>query len=315
MITLINHSTDPYYNLAFEEYVFRTFREEDIFLVWQNGPCVVAGSGQNLCREVRPALLRRLGIPMLRRISGGGTVYHDLGNVNYSLMTAQEGPTDYGKALAPVVAALNRAGVPAARRGVCDLAIGEKKISGSAQRSAEGRLLHHGTLLFETDLDMLERVTSRGKNECVRSKGTPSAVSAVTNIRPHLARDMTLEDFKARLLAEMVPEESGRLALTEAQEAEVRRLRDEKYRSWQWMWGKTPGFTFAREGVFAGEPFRAGYQARRGIVSDAEVVSPVIDGRKAAELLSGARLDPEGFADICRTLAGDRAEELLELLL
>ena len=91
MITFINQSADPYYNLAFEEYIFRTVREEDVFLVWQNSPCVVAGSGQNLCREVRPALLRRLGIPMLRRVSGGGTVYHDLGNVNYSLITAPPG--------------------------------------------------------------------------------------------------------------------------------------------------------------------------------------------------------------------------------
>lgn len=315
MITFTHHSTDPYYNLAFEEYVFRTFREEDVFLVWQNAPCVVAGSGQNLCREVRPAALRRLGIPMLRRVSGGGTVYHDLGNVNYSLMTAQEGPTDYRRSLAPVIAALNRIGVPAAQRGVCDLAIGEKKISGSAQRSADGRLLHHGTLLFESDLDMLERITSRGKNEYVQSKGTPSAISAVANIRPCLARDMTLEDFKARLLAELVPKEAQEHFLTEEQEAEVRRLRDEKYCSWQWTWGKTPGFTFDREGVFAGAPFRARYQARRGILSGAVVESPAVDGEKAAALLNGARLDPEGFADICRALAGERAEELLELLL
>lgn len=315
MITFLNHSTDPYYNLAFEEHVFRTFREEDVFLVWQNAPCVVAGSGQNLCREVRPALLRKLGIPMLRRISGGGTVYHDLGNVNYSLITAQTGPTDYEKSLAPVIAALNRLGVPARRRGVCDLAIGEEKISGSAQRAAEGRVLHHGTLLFETDLDLLERITSNGKSQHVQSKGTPSAVSAVTNIRPHLAADMTLEEFKTRLLAELVPDRRNHLALPEEQEEAVRRLRDEKYRSWQWTWGKTPGFTFQREGIFAGELFRARYQARKGIVSEAAIESPVIDGGRAAALLGGARLDPEGFADICRTLAGDRAEELLELLL
>ena len=315
MITFINRSTDPYYNLAFEEYIFRTFREEDIFLVWQNAPCVVAGSGQNLCREVRPARLRRMGIPMLRRVSGGGTVYHDLGNVNYSIITAQEGPTDYAKSLEPVVAALNRIGVPAGRRGVCDLAIGEKKISGSAQRAADGRLLHHGTLLFESDLEMLDRITSYGKNEHVQSKGTPSAVSTVTNIRPCLADDMTLEEFKARLLEEMVPDRGGWLTLTEEQEAEVRRLREEKYLSWQWTWGKTPGFTFQREGVFVGKPFQARYQARRGIVSDAAIVCPAVDGEKAAALLNGAQLDPEGFAEICRELAGDRTEELLELLL
>lgn len=315
MITFLNDSTDPYYNLAFEEFVFQTVRDTDVFLVWQNRPCVVAGSGQNLCREVRPARLRRLGVPMLRRISGGGTVYHDLGNVNYSLITGQAGPTDYARSLAPVVDALGRIGVPARMRGVCDLAIGERKISGSAQRSAGGRLLHHGTLLFETDLEALERITSRGKNDHVQSKGTPSAISAVTNIRSHLERDMTLEAFKSRLLEAMVPAKENWLALTESQEMAVRRLADEKYRSWEWTWGKTPAFTFQREDVFAGERFFARYQARRGIVSGAELTCPAIDGEKAAGLLSGARLDPEGFAEICRALAGDRAEELLELLL
>lgn len=315
MITFLNDSTDPRYNLAFEEHIFRTVRETDVFLVWQNSPCVVAGSGQNLCREVRPARLRRLGIPMLRRISGGGTVYHDLGNVNYSLITDQDGPTDYARSLAPVVDALNRIGVPARMRGVCDLAIGERKISGSAQRAAGGRLLHHGTLLFETDLEALERITSRGKNEHVQSKGTPSAISAVTNIRPHLAKDMALEEFKARLLEAMVPAVEDRFVLTGDQGTAVRRLADEKYRSWGWTWGKTPGFTFQREDVFAGQRFFARYQAKRGIVSDAEVVCPAVDGEKAAQWLNGARLDPEGFAEICRALAGDRAEELLELLL
>lgn len=315
MITFLNDSTDPWYNLAFEEHIFRTVRETDVFLLWQNSPCVVAGSAQNLCREVRPALLRRLGVPMLRRVSGGGTVYHDLGNVNYSVITAQTGPTDYAKSLAPVVDALSRIGVPARMRGVCDLAVGERKISGSAQRSADGRLLHHGTLLFETDLDMLERITSRGKNEHVQSKGTPSAVSAVTNIRPHLAKDMTLEEFKTQLLAEMVPAAENRLTLTGEQKTAIRRLAEEKYKSWEWTWGRTPGFTFQREAIFAGERFFARYQARRGVVSDAEIVCPAIDGEKAAKLLDGARLDPEGFADVCRALAGDRAEELLELLL
>lgn len=312
MITYLNRSTDPCYNLAFEEYLFRT-AGEDVFLVWRNEPCVVAGSGQNLCREVRPGRLWRLGIPMLRRISGGGTVYHDLGNINYSVITAQTGPTDYERSLAPILAALHRIGVPAERRGVCDLAIGGRKISGSAQRSAGGRLLHHGTLLFETDLETLEAVTSHGGNEHVCSKGTPSAVSAVTNIRPHLAQDMDGEAFRERLLSELTS--GAALTLSGEQEAEVRQLAEEKYRSWAWTWGKTPGFTFERESTFAGAPFHARYQARRGIISGAAIVCPAIDGEKAAAQLNGARLDPEGIAAVCRELAGERETELLDLLL
>lgn len=315
MLYVGSRSTDPYYNLAFEEYVFTSFRDEDVFLLWRNAPCMVVGSCQNICRETRVPALRRLGIPVLRRISGGGAVYHDLGNLNYSLITRQEGALNYERSLAPILEALHAAGVPARKNRTCDLAIGEEKISGSAQRAAGGRLLHHGTLLFDADLTALEEISVRGKNDCFQTKGTASAVCAVTNIRPHLAQDMTMETFRRRLLDYMVPDLSNRLELTEAQQAEVRRLRDEKYRSWEWTWGKTPAFIYERSCIFAGKPAEISYRARKGIVTEARIDSPVIDGPLAASLLNGARLDPEGFADICRKLAGERAEELLELLM
>lgn len=315
MLYVGSRSTDPYYNLAFEEYVFTSFRDEDVFLLWRNAPCMVVGSCQNICRETRVPALRRLGIPVLRRISGGGAVYHDLGNLNYSLITRQEGALDYERSLAPILEALHAAGVPARKNRTCDLAIGEEKISGSAQRAAGGRLLHHGTLLFDADLTALEEISVRGKNDCFQTKGTASAVCAVTNIRPHLAQDMTMETFRRRLLDYMVPDLSNRLELTEAQQAEVWRLRDEKYRSWEWTWGKTPAFIYERSCIFAGKPAEISYRARKGIVTEARIDSPVIDGPLAASLLNGARLDPEGFADICRKLAGERAEELLELLM
>lgn len=315
MITVARHSTDPYDNLAFEEYVFNAFLDEDVFLLWRNRPCVVVGSCQNICREVRVPALRRKGIPVLRRISGGGAVYHDLGNVNYSLITRQAGGTDYDRSLAPILAALNAIGVPARKHRTCDIAIGEEKISGSAQRAAGGRLLHHGTLLFDADLDALEELSVRGKNRCVQTRGTQSAICPVTNIRRHLEEDMTVEEFSRRLLDHMVPALSDRLTLTEAQESEVRRLAEEKYRSWEWTWGRTPSFTYTRTDTLAGLPISIAYQAKKGLVSGAQIHSPIINGPLAASLLDGARLDPEGFAAICRELAGDRAEELLELLL
>lgn len=315
MIYIESHSTGPYFNLAFEEYIFTTFRDEDIFLLWQNTPCMVVGSYQNICREVRVPALRKLGIPILRRISGGGAVYHDLGNINYSLITRQEGAVDYDKSLAPILEALNAAGVPARKNRTCDIAIGEEKISGSAQRSAGGRLLHHGTLLFDSDLAALEEISVRGKNEYVQTKGTQSAICTVTNIRRHLAEDMTIEAFQQRLLDYMVPDIRNRLELTEAKEAEVRRLAEEKYRSWEWTWGRTPAFSYERSGSFAGEPILITYQARKGIVSGVRIDSPVIDGALAETLLNGAKLDPDGFAEICEKLAGGQSGELLELLL
>lgn len=315
MLTVINSSHDPFYNQAFEEYVYQTFQEDDIFLLWQNTPAVVVGSYQNICREVHVEALRQRGIPVVRRSTGGGTVYHDLGNVNYTYITQTDGNLNYDEVLEPVIRALNAIGVPAHKNRVCDIAIGDRKISGSAQRMVKGRLLHHGTLLFSSDLTVLDQITTHRKNDCFQSKGTQSAICSVTNIRDHLAAPMSMETFQSRLLEQMLPPGSPRVTLSAEQQAEVCRLRDEKYRSWEWTWGKTPAFTYEKTGVFAGVPIRVAYQARRGIVSGAEIDCPVIDGALAAQLLNGARLDPEGFAGICRRLAGAAAEELMDWLM
>ena len=315
MLTVRNLSHDPFYNQAFEEFVFQTFQDDDVFLLWQNSPAVIVGSFQNICREVHAETLRRLGIPIIRRMSGGGTVYHDLGNVNYTYITRQDGPLDYDLCLRPVIEALNDIGVPARKNRTCDIAIGEQKISGSAQRSAGGRLLHHGTLLFQSDLTVLDHITTHYKNDCFQSKGTVSAICPVTNIADHLTVPMTLEEFKERLLDRMVPPGCPRLTLTAEQEGSVCHLRDEKYRSWEWTWGRTPAFTYEKSGAFAGAPIRVAYQAKKGIVSNAELDCDAVDGAEAARLLNGQRLDPEGFAEICRALVGERAEELMDWLL
>ena len=312
MLTVQNVSHDPFYNQAFEEYVFQTYLDDDVFFLWQNTPAVVVGSYQNICREVHVESLRRLGIPVVRRMSGGGTVYHDLGNVNYTYILRTSGALDYDAVLSPVIAALNAIGVPARKNRTCDIAIGERKISGSAQKMVKGRLLHHGTLLFSSDLGVLDQITTHRKNDCFQSRGTQSAICTVTNIQEHLAAPMTIEEFQDRLLEQMLPSGCPRLTLTPEQESAVCRLRDEKYRSWGWTWGKTPTFTYEKSGSFLGAPIRVAYQAKRGIVSDAAIDCAAMDAALAAQLLNGARLDPEGFAAICRRLAGDRAEELMD---
>lgn len=243
MWAIRNDSHDPFYNQAFEEYVFQTFRDDDIFFLWQNSPAVVVGSYQNICCEVRVETLRKLGIPVVRRLSGGGTVYHDLGNINYTYIIRQEELADYDRCLRPVIDALNAIGVPARKNRTCDIAIGEQKISGSAQRAAGDRVLHHGTLLFQSDLTVLDQITTHHKNECFRSRGTVSAICPVTNIRDHLDTPMTLDEFRDRLLDQMVAASDPHITLSPEQEKEVCRLRDEKYRSWEWTWGRTPAFS------------------------------------------------------------------------
>ena len=225
MIQIDTTSHDPYFNQAFEDYVFRTYREGDVLLLWRNRPAVVVGCYQNICREVHMRALLDRGIPVVRRMSGGGTVYHDLGNLNYTLISDQTGPLDYDRCLEPVIRALNALGVPAQKNRTCDIAVDGKKISGSAQKIAGGRVLHHGTLLFDSDLSLLDEITTGRKNDAFCSKGTESAICTVTNLRPYLKDDCEIVTFAKRMAEQLLPPGSEQIRLTEPQLAEVRRMR------------------------------------------------------------------------------------------
>lgn len=317
MITVCNSSFDPFFNQALEEYLFQT-ASDDVFYLWQNDPAVIVGSYQNICREVHAAELRRRGIPVIRRISGGGTVYHDRGNINYTLILHCGERPEYDEVLKPVIRALCDIGVPAHKSSICDIAINGQKISGSAQRAANGKLLHHGTLLFQSDLAVLNRITTQRKNESVHSKGTESSICTVTNIRDHLKNPITIEAFKEALSDRILACFDAPVRKTTpdaAQKAEIQKLADEKYRSWDWTWGHTPFFSYEKEGSFLGEPIRIAYQAKRGILSDAHLTCKKLDCALGERLLNGARLDPDGFAEICGALTQEAPEALLDLFI
>lgn len=315
MIQIETTSHDPFFNQAFEDYVFRNYREDDVLLLWRNRPAVVVGCYQNICREVHMRALLERGIPVVRRMSGGGTVYHDLGNLNYTLISDQQGPLDYDRCLEPVIRALNALGIPARKNRTCDIAVDGKKISGSAQKIAGGRVLHHGTLLFDSDLSLLDEITTGRKNDAFCSRGTESAICTVTNLRPYLKDDCEIVTFAKRLAAQLLPPGSEHVRLTEGQLAEVRQLAEETYHSWDWTWGKTPAFTYEKCAEFAGKPIFVRYEAKRGLLLGAEICSDALDAQAAGTMLNGARLDPALFLELCRTLAGERAGELLDCLM
>lgn len=315
MIQIETTSHDPFFNQAFEDYVFRTFREDEVLLLWRNRPAVVVGCYQNICREVHVRALLEQNVPVVRRMSGGGTVYHDLGNLNYTLITGQSGALDYDRCLAPVLRALNALGVPAQKSRTCDMTVDGKKISGSAQKIANGRVLHHGTLLFDADLTRLDEITTGRKNNAFCSKGTQSAICAVTNLRPYLREDCEIVTFARQLAQKILPPGAKTVRLTQAQLADVRRLAAELYHSWDWTWGKTPAFTYEKTAEFAGRPIRVRYEARHGLIRNAAVRSDAIDAARASALLEGARLDPALFLDVCRALAGERAAELFDIFM
>lgn len=176
------HTTDPYYNLAVEEYLF-LHSEDDVFMLWQNDRTVVIGKNQNVYAELDVDYAREQGIRIARRITGGGAVYHDMGNLNFTYISTKKGQSeiDFTAFCAPIIEFLRSMGLEATLSGRNDILVSDKKISGNAQHSANGRVLHHGTLLYDCDLSVLSTVL-RADPEKLRAKAIRSVSSRVMNL-------------------------------------------------------------------------------------------------------------------------------------
>ena len=324
MIGIINSSLDPFYNQALEEYLFQNRIEQDIFLLWRNRPAVIVGCYQNICQEVNMRQLKERGIPIVRRSSGGGTVYHDLGNVNYSLMKKRSKVLEYDDFLFPVIEALRKLGIMAEKDRCSDIAIAGKKISGSAQKVTAERVLHHGTLLYDSDLSLLDEITTKNKSVHIQSKASPSAICKVCNIREHWEglgkegypfREFPGIEAFMEALRETMGAKPEVLSLTEAEKAEVERLCQEKYHSWEWTFGKTPYFSFEREGVFREKKLCISYQVRKGRIEEFSLHSPVFSEQEAKEAFQGQAFSLELFEEKLEDLvqnisAKDRKEDI-----
>ncbi len=197
-------STDPYYNLAVEEYLLRN-GQEDIFMLWQNRPVVVIGKNQNAYAEVDLSYARAHGIDVCRRITGGGAVYHDLGNLNYTFITSTKKAQalDYAYFTGPIIQALCEMGIPCTLSGRNDLEADGKKFSGNAQSVSDERILHHGTLLFDTDAEVLSSVLKVDK-EKLEFKAVKSHKSRVVNLCTLFHTPILMEEFIARIEAHVI---------------------------------------------------------------------------------------------------------------
>jgi len=196
MITVRTNSTDPYYNLAAEEY-FLKYTDLDVFMLWQNHKTAVIGKNQNVYAEINLPFARENGITVVRRITGGGAVYHDLGNVNYTFITSREkaGTLNFAYFTSPVISSLESLGVKAELSGRNDILCGGLKVSGNAQFSDEKRVLHHGTLLFDSDLSLMPELLTVDP-EKIRSKSIKSVKSRVVNIKSLLHdKNISVKDF------------------------------------------------------------------------------------------------------------------------
>lgn len=196
-------SVDPTWNLAFEEYCFTQMTEYPrIMLLWQNDNAVIVGRYQNAEREVNAQAAKNLGVKVVRRSTGGGAVYHDMGNLNYSFIMPVDDPEsiDFTESAKPMVDALRSIGIQAESRGRNDIELDGRKISGTAQSYVKGRLLHHGTLLYDSNMAVLRDVLNVDASK-IASKGIASVKSRVVNIKEAMGWDTDMPAFWRDLLA------------------------------------------------------------------------------------------------------------------
>lgn len=226
-------TTDPYYNLAVEEYLFLN-AEDDVFMLWQNENTVVIGKNQNAFAELDLSFAREKGIRIARRITGGGAVYHDMGNLNYTYISPkkEQNQLDFATFCAPIIGFLRSVGIEAELSGRNDIVVGEKKISGNAQHSASGRVLHHGTLLYNSDLSVMSRVL-RADGEKLKAKAIRSVSSRVMNLSEILPLSGGVGELAERIMAS-VTETFGGEIVDAPQNSEIDALA-KRNRSDQWI--------------------------------------------------------------------------------
>ncbi len=243
-------SQDPAYNLAFEEYVLRNRRDGDYLLLWQNDNTIVIGQNQNAEAEINRAFVESHGIHVVRRTTGGGAVYHDLGNLNYSFITDVEDAEHmtFARFTAPIVAALNGLGMHAEASGRNDILAEGRKVSGTAQRLLKNRVLHHGTLLFDSNPEMVAGALNVDPSK-FESKSSKSVRSRIGNIRSFLpeGKDMDLQQFWAYLKETLAGSGLVQGHLTPEELAAVEELKRTKYDTWEWTFGRSPKYNMTNK--------------------------------------------------------------------
>ena len=320
-------TTDPAWNLAVEEYVFDKLPRDRMYvMLWQNDNAIIIGKHQNTLAEINDGFVREHGIRVVRRLSGGGAVYHDMGNLNFTVIAdATANGLDFGRFCDMVLAALARAGIYGERNGRNDMTIDGKKFSGNAQYIRQGRVMHHGTLLFDSNTAMLAGALNVDK-EKIQAKGVKSVRSRVTNIRPLLPQDMTLPEFRKVLLESILDKIPGcEYVLTEEDLTQIEARKQARYDTWEWNYGNSPACTFSKKARFEGcgsiEAFLTMDQSRIRDISFRGDFFAAEDPAALVEALKDRALDPKELeaaleqVDIGRYFMGLSKSQFLSLLL
>ncbi len=300
MLCIQRDYTDPYFNLAAEEYVLKSI-VDDVFMLWQNSPCIIVGKHQNTLAEINTDWVERHNIPVVRRISGGGTVFHDLGNLNFTFIrnAVDDNLVDFRKFTDPIIAILQELGLDARFEGRNDITLNGKKISGNAEHVFRRRVLHHGTLLFSARLNDLSKALKVSEAK-FRDKAVKSVRSRVTNISEHLSQKMDINTFKALIEARLAERYDNVKFITFSPDdvEAINKLVKEKYATWEWNFGYSPRYSFSKTVVTKGGSLQFNLDVHNGTIKHAKIYGDYFGIRETEEIeqmLSNLPHQPEAI--------------------
>lgn len=267
--------TDPRINLAIEEYALKNLDINQTYLLFYiNEPSIIIGKNQNTIEEINTDYVEKNGIHVVRRLSGGGAVYHDLGNLNFSFITKDDGESfhNFRKFTEPVIQALKNLGVNAELSGRNDIEAEGRKISGNAQFSTKGRMFSHGTLLFNSEMEHVVSALKVRKDK-IESKGIKSIRSRVANISDLMVEKITIEEFRSLLLQFIFEgeKEIPEYVLTEDDWEKIHQLSQERYQNWDWNYGKSPKFNLQRTHRFPVGQIDVRLEVNKGLIEHCKI--------------------------------------------
>ncbi|MDD5879239.1 MAG: lipoate--protein ligase [Clostridiales bacterium] len=269
MLLINNTNTNAYFNLAMEEYFLKN-TNEDIFLLWQNENSIIVGKNQNTLSEINYDYVKENNIKVVRRLSGGGAVFHDLGNINFTFISCNDNSfSDFKKFTMPIVEALKELNVHAEFSGRNDLLIDGQKFSGNAQYNYKNKVMHHGTLLFSSEINDLSNAL-KVKPSKFQGKSVKSVKSRVTNISSHLDKKMTVLEFKDYLMdfINKRDENSHFYELNDKDVESINKLVEEKYSTWEWNFGHSPKYSLYNEVKYPGGNLEFSLYVHDGLIKD-----------------------------------------------
>lgn len=298
MILITQAETDPYFNIATEEFLLRN-SPDNLIMLWQNKPSVIVGKHQNTFAEVNLDFVNKNHIPVIRRMSGGGTVYHDLGNINFTMITSEsnsEKLIDFRKFTEPIILFLKKLGLEATFEGKNNLKVDGRKISGNSAHVMKNKIMHHGTLLFNTNLKTLENSIKPPKTN-ITDKAVKSVRASVSNIFNELNGKMPFEEFRYELQLFLINYFNIEMIypLSNQEKLQIEKLTHAKYRKWEWNYGYSPAYEVSNKATMRGKLVSTRFIVKNGLIDELDISFFENEklNLKTKKLIIGGRHDKE----------------------